>query len=72
VQALESALESERVEFHQRLADKDASLDTITKEIQGELDALKDEKEDLMQRLRMSERQLARLKCPQVRSIGQL
>jgi flagellar motility protein MotE (MotC chaperone) len=66
MQALEAALESERAEFQQRLADKDTSIDNVSKELQAELDSLKDEKEDLFQRLRISERQLARLKRPKV------
>lgn len=65
-QVLEATIDTERLDFQRRLDDKDASTNNTQKAQQEELDTIRDERDELQQRLRMTERQLARLRKPEV------
>lgn len=55
------------VDFERRLGDKDVMLNEMCADLQDEVAAVKDERDELVQRLRMTERQLARAQKPEVR-----
>jgi hypothetical protein len=67
VQALESALDTERADCKRQLENKDMASSSLHQILQDEAESLKEERDDLVQRLRLAERQLARLHKPEVR-----
>ena len=59
-------MEAERTDFRKALADNKALARHREVEQQDEIETLRDERDELLQRLRMTERQLARLRQPVV------
>jgi hypothetical protein len=67
LQALEAALDTERADFKRQLDSQNVASFAMHQALHDEVESLKEERHDLVQRLRLNERQLARLRIPEVR-----
>jgi chromosome segregation ATPase len=66
LQALTQAMEAEHAAFMFKLQSKDEAANSAQKSMQEELETARDDCDDLRKRIRVAERQLARLRKPQV------